>query len=391
MVRIVMTNDMLSQDEIDALLRGNTENEENTGENHEYESEIGDLEKDALGEIGNISMGTAATTLSTLLNQKVIITTPNVEETTIDKLADEYPIPFVAIDVSYKAGLEGSNILILKVDDVKIITDILMGKEEIDLDRELTELDLSAVSEVMNQMMGSACTSLSEIFTTKIDIQPPKSYEITFSEGKDKLEIFKNDKRLIKISFKMVVGDLIDSQIMQLIPIDFAKETVNNLLGRNSKEPQNDVSIEPTINLEDFPVHEEKEASKIEQAQKHLVDDENILSNRMQGKENSAVTVKKPVFETFDNETKFSYNESIELVGEIPVELTVELGRTTKKIGEILEYGPGTIIELDKLVGEPLNVYANGKFIAKGEVVVIDDNFGVRITDVVNSYNKTNY
>lgn len=386
-----MTNDMLSQDEIDALLRGNTENEENTGENHEYESEIGDLEKDALGEIGNISMGTAATTLSTLLNQKVIITTPNVEETTIDKLADEYPIPFVAIDVSYKAGLEGSNILILKVDDVKIITDILMGKEEIDLDRELTELDLSAVSEVMNQMMGSACTSLSEIFTTKIDIQPPKSYEITFSEGKDKLEIFKNDKRLIKISFKMVVGDLIDSQIMQLIPIDFAKETVNNLLGRNSKEPQNDVSIEPTINLEDFPVHEEKESSKIEQAQKHLVDDENILSNRMQGKENSAVTVKKPVFETFDNETKFSYNESIELVGEIPVELTVELGRTTKKIGEILEYGPGTIIELDKLVGEPLNVYANGKFIAKGEVVVIDDNFGVRITDVVNSYNKTNY
>ncbi|SHI05395.1 flagellar motor switch phosphatase FliY, partial [Sporanaerobacter acetigenes] len=192
-----MTNDMLSQDEIDALLRGNAEN---TEENHEYESEIGDLEKDALGEIGNISMGTAATTLSTLLNQKVIITTPNVEETTIDKLADEYPVPFVAIDVSYKAGLEGANILILKVDDVKIITDILMGKEEIDLDRELTELDLSAVSEVMNQMMGSACTSLSEIFTTKIDIQPPKSYEITFSEGRDKLEIFKNKNTLVKIS-----------------------------------------------------------------------------------------------------------------------------------------------------------------------------------------------
>ncbi|WP_132995885.1 flagellar motor switch phosphatase FliY [Sporanaerobacter acetigenes] len=383
-----MTNDMLSQDEIDALLRGNAEN---TEENHEYESEIGDLEKDALGEIGNISMGTAATTLSTLLNQKVIITTPNVEETTIDKLADEYPVPFVAIDVSYKAGLEGANILILKVDDVKIITDILMGKEEIDLDRELTELDLSAVSEVMNQMMGSACTSLSEIFTTKIDIQPPKSYEITFSEGRDKLEIFKNKNTLVKISFKMVIGDLIDSQIMQLIPVDFAKETVNNLLGKNSEEPQNEVSIEPTMNLEDFPIHEEKELPRIEETQKHFIEDENISSNRIQGKENSAVTVKKPVFETFDNETKFSYNESIELVGEIPVELTAELGRTTKKIGEILEYGPGTIIELDKLVGEPLNVYANGKFIAKGEVVVIDDNFGIRITDVVNPYNKTNY
>lgn len=177
---INMNNDMLSQEEMNLLLKG-TENTDNEGISDE---KITDIEKDTLGEIGNISMGTAATTLSTLLNRKVTITTPKVELTTAGQLSYEYPIPFVAVDVQYKAGLEGSNILMVKLDDVKIITDIMMGKEEIDTDRELTEMDLSAISEVMNQMMGSSATSLSEIFLKRIDIEPPKAYEVTFSEGR---------------------------------------------------------------------------------------------------------------------------------------------------------------------------------------------------------------
>lgn len=158
-----MANDMLSQEEIDALLKGDI-NDEPIVEYYEDDQVLTDIEKDALGEIGNISMGTAATTLSTLLNRKVSITTPNVSITTTDKLAEEYTIPFVAIDVSYKEGLEGSNVLILNTNDVKIITDIMMGKDTFDTEREISELDLSAVSEAMNQMMGSACTSLSEMF-----------------------------------------------------------------------------------------------------------------------------------------------------------------------------------------------------------------------------------
>lgn len=277
-------DDMLSQEEIDALLKG-------TGNKEEVPEEIGDVEKDALGEIGNISMGTAATTLSTLLNQKVTITTPKVSITTIDKLADAYQIPFVAIEVTYKEGLEGANILILKVDDVKVITDIMMGKDEIDLERELTELDLSAVSEVMNQMMGSAFTSLSEIFLRKIDIEPPKSYEITFNEGKEKIDALKGDQPLVKISFRMVVGDIIDSEIMQLVPIDFAKEIVNILLGDENETSITQEAYEIDNNLE---ISEEpsKTVSLKEEEKEQKNKTGRIIDN---DKKEETVVVKKPV------------------------------------------------------------------------------------------------
>jgi flagellar motor switch protein FliN/FliY len=225
-----MANDMLSQEEIDALLKGTTEDNLT-----DLNGEISEVERDALGEIGNISMGSAATALSTLLKQRVSITIPQVSVENINILADEYTIPFVAIDVKYKTGLEGSNVLILKTDDVKIITDLMMGKETFDLNRELTEMDLSAVSEAMNQMMGTACTSLSEMFSRKIDIDPPKSTEITFDKAKDELDILKNADSIVKISFKMTVGDIINSNIMQLIPVRFAKELVSKLMGQDSQ------------------------------------------------------------------------------------------------------------------------------------------------------------
>lgn len=388
---MIMNSEMLSQAEIDALLRGNSTDNENENESNEKIEVMDDIEKDALGEIGNISMGTAATTLSTLLNQKVVITTPRVNITTVDELANEYDVPFVAIDVRYKSGLEGVNILILKANDVKIITDIMMGKETVDINRELTELDLSAVSEAMNQMMGSACTSLSEMFSIKIDIEPPRSYDITFNESRSKFDILKGDKPIVKVAFRMVIGEFIDSEVMQIIPVDFAKEIVNKLLGKensidnkvNVEEPQIDYESNNnnTGNINSVKYNEYSKPSN-KPIEEPKYEKKEII------KDDETVTIKKPSFEAFDKEPAVSYNETIDLVGEIPVEITAELGKTTKKIGEILEYGPGTIIELDKLVGEPLDVFANGKFIAKGEVVVIDDNFGIRITDIINPYKK---
>lgn len=372
-----MNKEMLSQGEIDMLLKGT----DNIGEDH-ADNIISEVEMDALGEIGNISMGTAATTLSTLLNRKVIITTPKVSVTTAGELSYEHPIPFVAVDVKYKEGLEGSNVLMINVNDVKIITDIMMGKDNIDTDRELTELDLSAASEVMNQMMGSACTSLSEMFMKKIDIEPPKSYEITFDEGRETLDVLKTTDPIIKISFKMVVEDLIDSELMQLIPLNFGQEMVQVLLGEPSGtngETMENEELANTVNI-DNDIDNNPYSKTVGKTLKANKDDDRA--------EKEQVVIKKPEFEAFDTAADVSYNESIDLVGEIPVELTVELGRTTKKISEILEYGPGTVVELDKLVGEPLNIYANGKYIAKGEVVVIDDNFGVRITDIDSSYEK---
>lgn len=395
-----MTSDMLSQEEIDSLLKGGSSNEPSVefyedDNTDNYEDLLSEMEMDALGEIGNISMGTAATTLSTLLNRKVNITTPRVTITTAEELSAEYKLPFVAIDVSYKAGLEGANVLILNIDDVKIITDLMMGKDSFDISRDLTELDLSAVSEAMNQMMGSASTSLSEMFMKKIDIEPPRSLEITFSEGKNQIELLNTLSPIIKISFKMVIGDHIDSNIMQLVPIEFGKEMVSKLMGISNDNNEMQVpqlseeSILESIETDITVDVQNNDSPNISQTQpKRVARTQNIDYTNTSMKEEDKVLVKKPEFQSFDTSSNLIYNEPIDLVGDIPVGITVELGRTNKKISEILEFGQGTIVELDKLVGEPLSIYANGKYIAKGEVVVIDDSFGVRVTEIDNTQKK---
>lgn len=370
-----MTNNMLSQEEIDMLLRGNYDKVE--------DEIINETEIDALGEIGNISMGTAATTLFTLLGQKVVITTPKVSITTMREISEQYPIPFIAVNVKYKQGLKGANLLILKSQDVKVITDLMMGGDGKNTDRDVNEMDISAISEAMNQMVGSSCTSLSELFSNFIDIEPPKAFQIDLNEGNFDIDVFKYDENIVKVSFKMVVGDLIDSEIMQLIPLNFAQDMVNQLLGKGEVENINDVSEVVGLNTsgEDNIISSEPQTREkkptIQQTQN--IGDSQKNNNIKQ----SPVNVEKFELHQFETTEDKVYNEGIELIQEIPIDITVELGRTLRKIGEILEYGPGTIIELDKLLGEPLEIYANGKFIAKGEVVVIDDNFGVRITDII--------
>lgn len=398
-----MASDMLSQEEIDALLKGGPSNEpsiefyedDEDDNDDKYKDLLSEIEIDALGEIGNISMGTAATTLSTLLNRKVNITTPKVTITTSDELSNEYKLPLVAIDVSYKTGLEGANVLILNVDDAKIITDLMMGKDSFDISRELTELDLSAVSEAMNQMMGSASTSLSEMFMKKIDIEPPRSFEITLAEGRNQIDLLSTNSPIIKISFRMVIGDHIDSNIMQLVPLEFGKDMVSKLMGtsnNNDKIQENRQIKKPIVEAIKPNVNDNvrnADLYNIPQSQsKPVARTENIDYTNTSKKEEEKVLVKKPEFQSFDISSNLIYNEPIDLVGDIPVEITVELGRTNKKISEILEFGQGTVVELDKLVGESLNIYANGKYIAKGEVVVIDDNFGVRVTEIDNTHKK---
>ncbi len=392
-VKIFMASDMLSQEEIDALLKGDVEDEGNEGN-----SDLTSEEKDALGEIGNISMGTAATTLFTLLGQKVIITTPKVSITSVEELSEEYPIPFVAVDVKYKYGIEGANVLILRTNDVKIISDLMMGGDGKKAEGEVNEMDLSAISEAMNQMVGSSSTSLSEMFSTTIDIDPPRAFNIDFKEGDYAFDAFGDEEPLVKISFKMVIGDLIDSEIMQLLPFSFAKSMVDKLF---NPEEESDNSSDA---VEQQPSNFNNEPTTPNPSEKGKLQSNNDYSNNRQKTSNKTdnfndsqqniekqpVNVQKVDFQAFDNDENTMYNESIDMIKDIPIELTAELGRTIKPINEILEYGPGTVIELDKLVGEPLEIFANGKFIAKGEVVVIDDNFGIRITDIINPAKRIN-
>ncbi|ABW19037.1 flagellar motor switch phosphatase FliY [Alkaliphilus oremlandii] len=375
-------SDMLSQEEIDALLGGSdTSNKSNNTVDFTME------EKDAIGEIGNISMGTAATTLSTLLGQKVTITTPRVQVLTIEELSKKYPLPYVAVDVKYKEGLEGTNLLILKEDDVSIITDLMMGGNGEVGAVELTELHLSAIGEAMNQMVGSSATSLSEIFSKKIDISPPDAFLLNLATD-NLLELFKdNSQSLVQISFRMVIGELIDSEIMQLMPINFAKEIIGGLFDNMAKGQE-----DKTVNDRNNTV-----PSNVKPAQKDTMhpremsydtpnyDHRANFSNEAAATRNEPVNIRPVQFQAFDDDSvKGVMPENISLIQDVPLKITVELGRTVKKISEILEFGPGTIIELDKLVGEPLDILVNGQYVANGEVVVIDENYGIRVTDIVN-------
>ncbi len=375
--------DMLSQEEIDALLKG-TSNESDTESKELFLTEE---EKDALGEIGNISMGTAATTLFTLLGQKVTITTPRVSQTTIKGLSEYYESPCVAVFIRYKEGIEGFNLLVLNEKDVKIITDLMMGGDGTNISNELTELHLSAIGEAMNQMIGSASTSLSEIFTSKIDILPPNAYHVDFNDEQnyDELSIAKDDT-LIRIAFSMKVGDLIDSEIMQIIPIEYAKQLVKPLLYGQS----NNVEQKNSKNTD----NKNKTTTRNDEINDTMVETEDNISinnNQQVNRPAKPINVKSLQFESFDEDiNQSSGHNDISLIRDVPLNVTVELGRSVKRISDILEFGPGTVVELDKLVGEPLDILVNGKSIARGEVVVVDENYGIRITDIVSSKKRMN-
>ncbi|GAB6109223.1 flagellar motor switch phosphatase FliY [Fusibacter bizertensis] len=367
-------SDMLSQEEIDALLGGGGPSSSTSTLEGLTAEEI-----DAIGEIGNISMGTAATTLFTLLNKKVTITTPKVSETTMEELANEFLDPSVLINITYKVGIEGVNFLILHEKDVKIITDLMMGGDGTNISNELNDLHLSAISEAMNQMIGSSSTSLSEMLGKKIDISPPEAYHDQISElDYTQFGVSKQDK-VVKIAFRMTVGDLIDSEIMQVLPVEVAKQMVSTIIGAKKDADVAPVATAKAVKAE--PQVEETISPKKEPPKNQYYYEEDETRPKVSAEKVNAVPLQ---FENFDsNSAQMYYNNDIDLIRDVPLEITVELGKTGKKINEILDFGVGTVIELDRLVGEPLDVLANGKRIAKGEVVVVDENYGIRITDII--------
>lgn len=383
--------DMLSQAEIDALLNGTALPGSDTSDRTETDEDLTPQEIDALGEIGNISMGASATALFTLLGQKVMITTPMVTVTTWEQMSKEYDLPFVAVKVEYTHGLNGSNLLILKEDDVKVITDLMMGGEGNKTEGELTDLHLSAISEAMNQMVGSSATSMSTMFSKRIDISPPKAFVMDFNSGHSYFE-FDGSQKIVKIAFKMVVGNLIDSEIMQLIPVSFAKSLVDNLLNvdmGNSYDKSDRTQLpsqqqSPAPGQQSNHQQEKRHDQQVDYGYNHDKNqDDPVQPHQDPYRSRGTINVQPASFQSFD-ESRVSFDRNnINLIMDVPLQVTVELGRTHKMIKDILEFGPGSIIELDKLAGEPVDLLVNGKPIAKGEVVVIDESFGVRITDII--------
>ena len=382
-------DNMLSQDEINALLNGMDLSDNKPAETPQEEpvdeSLLSSMERDAIGEIANISMGSSATTLYSLVNRKVNITTPVVTLAHWKNVLDEYEKPCVFIQIKYTKGLDGTNILVLRDHDVKIITDLMMGGDGTNTDGELGELHLSAISEAMNQMMGSASTSLSTMLDKTIDISPPESSLIDLTEyhsGSDIAPFLGGT--FVKIAFRMQIGDLVDSTIMQLYPIEFAKSIVKNFLHQNTEKPAAAASAPaPVPQAAPQPMYQQAAPQPMmQQAAQAYVPPQMSMPQQAAPQQN--VNIQPAQFQTLTNDyAGVAGNQNIGLIMDVPLEVTVELGRTKKSISEILDFAPGTIIELDRIAGEPIDVLVNGKFVAKGEVVVIEESFGVRVTEII--------
>ncbi|MFJ7660942.1 flagellar motor switch phosphatase FliY [Lysinibacillus sp. NPDC097162] len=407
-----MSDEMLSQEEIEALLRGETledrinDSEASTKEETNeirVEDYLDSFAQDALGEVGNISFGSSATALSALLGQKVDITTPSISMINRNKLEEEFPHPYVAVQVEYTIGLTGMNLLVIKQSDAAIIADLMLGGDGLNPKPDLGEIQLSAVQEAMNQMMGSAATSMSTVFNKKVDISPPTIdlMNISQNEGRDNIP---EDDLLVKVSFRLRIGNLIDSNLMQLLPLKFSQNIVKSLLGETEaiEEPvaatiapeapiapppvqhtappaQQPVYQQPAAPVQQ-PMYQEQQPMYQEQQQIHT-----------QQRPVQPVNVQQAQFASFDpNVISQSEARNLNMLLDIPLQVTVELGRTKRSVKEILELASGSIIELDKLAGEPVDILVNSRLIAKGEVVVIDENFGVRITDVLSQAERLN-
>lgn len=399
----MMSDNMLSQEEIEALLRGEpieAKTQPSAQDEIVVEDYLDAFAQDALGEIGNISFGSSATALSALLVQKVEITTPTIGMINRSRLEEEFPHPYVAVQVKYTAGLIGMNLLVIKQSDAAIIADLMLGGDGLSPSPDLSEIQLSAVQEAMNQMMGAAATSMSTVFNKKVDISPPSIDLMNFKEdeGMDKLP---EDDLLVKVSFRLKIGELIDSNIMQLLPLKFSQSLVKGLMGEDNEEvaatsvAERPVQISPVTQEPMYAESPQAAAPQYAEApynQPQYAGPQYAAPQAMpQRPPQAPVHVQQAQFASFEaNQLTQSESRNLNMLLDIPLQVTVELGRTKRSVKEILELTSGSIIELDKLAGEPVDILVNSRLVAKGEVVVIDENFGVRITDIVSQADRLN-
>lgn len=360
-------SDSLSQEEIDAMMAGAA-----TNDTTEVRSDIDEKTKqDVIGEVGNISMSQAATTLSSILNKRVSITTPRVEATKFGAILDAISTPKVSTVVGFKEGLVGSNLLLLEVKDAIVIADLMMGGDGKPENKQFTDLELSAVAEAMNQMIGSASTSMATMINRKVDILPPnvKLWEDPEAVHYDNLD---SNADVYRISFSLSVEGLIESEIMQIFTADMVEDISKAMLSDKATTVRNDeqTAVEPVAEVS------KKSATKaVPQQEEPAV-----------GK---TVEVSKPEFQVLNDERK-AEGDNLDLLLDVPLNLSVVLGRSEKKVRDILSFGTGSVIELDRLTDEPLEILLNGKPIATGEVVVINENFGIRITNILSPTQRIN-
>lgn len=399
-------SDTLSQAEIDALMNGGaTAEPEKTAETKEEPassetsqpkeatptSEADALDEqaksDLIGEVGNISMSQAATTLSSILNHRVSITTPRVTRVRFKDLIDGIKAPKVATTVEFKEGLTGVNLMLLEVHDANVIANLMMGGDGTPENEEFTELELSAVAEAMNQMIGSAATSMATMISTKVDILPPK-VNLWNEPGNTKYDFIVDDEVIYKISFSLNVDGLIQSEIMQI----FTDQMVNDIAQAMLADKATVVDNRETAASQSEESKSQAPAPSQAPSQASSSQPAPAPKPQPKPKHQEPVEVQSPEFQNFEpTQPAAESNDNLDLIMDIPLNLSVVLGRSKKTVRDILSFNTGSVIELDKLTDEPLEILLNGKLIATGEVVVINENFGVRITDILSPQQRLDY
>lgn len=430
---------------------------------------FGEVEKDAIGEIMNITMGSAATAVSNLLSAKVWITTPTVTVISAKDLSFPELEPSIMVRIKYVQGVSGQNVLVLKQNDVQLILDQLMGLPlEVTDDFKFDEMNISAVCEVMNQMMGAAATALSEIIDTTVDISTPEAIVEDSEKLISDLYEVNGDENVVSIKFNLTIDGVINSEFISVLTIDLAKEMAEKMMAGYSAaadeaasasasaadtptEPASSgatlsqAEIEALLNgaggaaaptQQPTPTPQPMPQQPMQQAAPQQSVPQQTMPNGMpqqmqqgmpmqgmygydpnmqqygmygqmpQGQPMPNMYPQQPYgyppqqpqpqmniqpvqlqnFATYNNASlNKEQNDNLKLLMGVPLNVSVEIGSTTKKVKEILEFTQGTIIELERQAGAPVDIVVNGNLIAKGDVVVIDDNFAVRITEIIRS------
>ncbi len=388
---------------------------------------ISDMEKDALGEIMNISMGSAATAASELLNAKVWITTPMVEVDQLSNIHTEKLEPAVCVKIEYVKGISGSNLMVWRQDDVQLILNQLMGMPlVVTPDFEFDELNVSAVSEVMNQMMGSSATALSDFLGVSVDISTPTPYimdKISLAELQD----FDPEETVVAINFNLTIDGVIQSEFKSVMSIELAKEIAGKVLGDTmapaepapapaaepapapqAAQPAPQPQMQQPMPQPQMPQQMPQPQMPQQMAQPQMPQQMPQMQMPMQmpdqqqgygyppygygyppyGYAPQPMNIQNAQLHSFDSpeiNLTGSQKDNLQLLMDVPLQVSVEIGTAKRKVKDILEFTQGTIIELERQAGAPVDIIVNGNLIAKGDVVVIDDNFAVRITEIIKS------
>lgn len=355
-----MERPFLSQEEVDALLSGSPAND--SADINKEESSLTFEEQDVLREIGNINAGSATTALSELLSQRVIINTPTLKFTTPGELLGGFNTPYLLVEVEYTTGIEGNNVFVLKAEDAAVIANLMMGGDGQNVSPQMDEITMSAVSEAMNQMCGFSATSLSQMFQRTIEISPPRIRSMENTENVEANPEFGLSPNIVVISFALQIGEILSSEIMLIITAEVAKQQVQYLIADSVKainsmpEPAQEIpapAAAPTPALVSVPAPGPIRPEPI------VVDD-------------------APV----------PMNNNLNLILDIPLRLSVLLGRTKRNLADVLKLTQGSIVELERMETEPVDILVNDTLIARGEVVVVKEYFGVRITDIISAENR---